>query len=80
MKWKYPALIFSAKDKQFFRHFAPNVVLKCEGISEGNSAPQTISSLISTLPAMGWTVTDVRGVTYDQYNRIKTLTVIISEL
>ncbi len=70
----------SAKDKQFFRHFAPNVVLKCEGISEGNSAPQTISSLISTLPAMGWTVTDVRGVTYDQYNRIKTLTVIISEL
>lgn len=68
-----------AKDKQFFRHFSPQLRLRFEGISDTSSVPSSLSSLVSTLPAMGWTVSGVSGVSYDQYNRIQAMTVNITE-
>lgn len=68
-----------AKDKQFFRHFSPQLRLRFEGISDTSSVPSSLSSLVSTLPAMGWTVSGVSSVSYDQYNRIQAMTVNITE-
>lgn len=68
-----------AKDKQFFRHFTPDLRLSFSGISDEGSVPSSLSSLVSTLPAMGWTVSGVSGVSYDQYNRIKAMTINITE-
>ena len=68
-----------AKDKQFFRHFSPQLKLRFEGISDASSVPSSLSSLVSTLPAMGWTVSGVSGVSYDQYNRIQAMTISITE-
>ena len=68
-----------AKDKQFFRHFSPDLKLRFEGISDASSVPSSLSSLVSTLPAMGWTVSGVSGVSYDKYNRILAMTITITE-
>ncbi len=68
-----------AQDKQFFRHFTTDLELRFEGISDEGNIPVSLNSFITSMSAMGWKVSSVKGLEYDQYNRVKSITIIITE-
>lgn len=68
-----------AQDKQFFRHFTPELRLRFEGISDEGYIPVSLNSFITSMSAMGWNVSSIKGLEYDQYNRVKSITIIITE-
>ncbi len=68
-----------AQDKQFYRHFTSDLKLSFEGISDAGNIPVSLSSFFTSMSAMGWRVTSVKGLEYDRYNRIKSITIIITE-
>ncbi len=64
-------------DKNFFRHFTPDLKMNFVGIADGVGIPQSLSQLGTDLSSQGWTVSEVRDVKYDRFNRVESMTVVI---
>lgn len=64
-------------DKNFFRHFTPDLKMNFVGIADGAGIPQSLSQLGTDLSSQGWTVSEVRDVKYDRFNRVGSMTIVI---
>ncbi len=79
-KWKAVKIVEqlnTTTDKNFFRHFTPTLKMNFVGIADGVATPQSLSQLGTDLSSQGWTVSEVRDVKYDRFNRVESMTIVI---